>query len=234
MTRTARPKTASSTVRYRHIQLSGGAQAPAAPQHWNCAVGDYFCPLSLLPPFPTFFSSFPFLFCTGFVRNSASTSSVFSLSFGRHSRFLVSCLTTGAKRCVGFGPVSQLILFCPCFCWSPLGYFSLLPRSTVPPVPGTWVACAHAINPPPPKLENVARNTSRDLAPLPVKRRFCDLAGALGYSLKIPLLSWSSSLIPRRTAHTIPSISALKALFTYNPKHSPSWVCCRTKENDSH
>lgn len=36
----------------------------------------------------------------------------FSLHFGRHYRYLVSCLTAGAKRCVGFGP-PRFLLPCP-------------------------------------------------------------------------------------------------------------------------
>ena len=89
----------------------------------------------LLPVFPLFlflffffffffffFSFFSLLLTTGFSRNSASTSIAFSLSFGRHSRFLVSCLTAGAKRCVGFGPPSPFCassLLCYIF-YSPL------------------------------------------------------------------------------------------------------------------
>lgn len=68
------------------------------------------------------FLSFSLLLTTGVSRNSASTSIAFSLSFGRHSRFLVSCLTAGAKRCVGFGPPSPFCassLFCYIF-YSPL------------------------------------------------------------------------------------------------------------------
>ena len=89
----------------------------------------------LLPVFPLFlflffffffflffFPFFPLLLATGVSRNSASTSIAFSLSFGRHSRFLVSCLTAGAKRCVGFGPPSPFCassLLCYIF-YSPL------------------------------------------------------------------------------------------------------------------
>ena len=68
------------------------------------------------------FLSFSLLLTTGVSRNSASTSIAFSLSFGRHSRFLVSCLTAGAKRCVGFGPPSPFCassLLCYIF-YSPL------------------------------------------------------------------------------------------------------------------
>ena len=78
-------------------------------------------PVTLLFSF-LFFPFFPLLLTTGVSRNSASTSIAFSLSFGRHSRFLVSCLTAGAKRCVGFGPPSPFCassLLCYIF-YSPL------------------------------------------------------------------------------------------------------------------
>ena len=104
----------------------------------------------LLPVFPLFlflffffffflffFPFFSLLLTTGFSRNSASTSIAFSLSFGRHSRFLVSCLTAGAKRCVGFGPPSPFCassLFCYIF-YSPLFFAWIrlnLPRRGAP------------------------------------------------------------------------------------------------------
>ena len=101
----------------------------------------------LLPVFPLFlllffflffsFLSFSLLLTTGVSRNSASTSIAFSLSFGRHSRFLVSCLTAGAKRCVGFGPPSPFCassLFCYIF-YSPLFFAWIrlnLPRRGAP------------------------------------------------------------------------------------------------------
>ena len=84
-----------------------------------------------------FFPFFPLLLTTGVSRNSASTSIAFSLSFGRHSRFLVSCLTAGAKRCVGFGPPSPFCassLFCYIF-YSPLFFAWIrlnLPRRGAP------------------------------------------------------------------------------------------------------
>ena len=88
----------------------------------------YYCRFFLFScssSFSFFFFFFPFfslLLTTGFSRNSAPTSIAFSLSFGRHSRFLVSCLTAGAKRCVGFGPPSPFCassLLCYIF-YSPL------------------------------------------------------------------------------------------------------------------
>ncbi|EYE95141.1 uncharacterized protein EURHEDRAFT_67053 [Aspergillus ruber CBS 135680] len=65
-------------------------------------------------PFFSFFFSFssllsflPFLPSSqGLVATLPRYRSPFSFLFGRHSRFLVSCLTAGAKRCVGFGPPS--------------------------------------------------------------------------------------------------------------------------------
>lgn len=92
----------------------------------------YFIPRSPLPssffpsPSSSLFSSSP----TGLYRNPARHRSSFYLYFGRHSRYLVSCLTAGAKRCVGFGPPFSSPLFSIDFPHSSRWFL---------PVPGSWV-----------------------------------------------------------------------------------------------
>ncbi|KAL4955295.1 hypothetical protein BDW69DRAFT_121793 [Aspergillus filifer] len=190
-----------STVRYSYVPQSGGAQAPAAPLHSTRSLADAVSgaqqqqlTITTSALLARRSSSLPPSSSTshGFVRRSASTSSVFPLSLGRHSRYLVSCLTAGAKRCVGFGPFVAIDLFLPAFCLlrSLLGFFRSSSQTDCPSRSWYlgWLA-PRAIDPPPKARVHTVRNTSRDLAPLQVKRRFCDLAGALGYPFKIPLLS---------------------------------------------
>lgn len=57
----------------------------------------------------------------------------FSLHFGRHYRYLVSCLTAGAKRCVGFGPPFLFSLqFLGAALYSPDGPFSRVSTDAQP------------------------------------------------------------------------------------------------------
>jgi hypothetical protein len=146
------------------------------------------------PPllFPSPSSSLLSSSLTGLYHNPARHRSSFPLYFGRHSRYLVSCLTAGAKRCVGFGPPFS----------SPLSSidFSRSSRWFLP-VPGSWIyslndttTCKNNHDSAylpiflPPSLQfDLDKNfytLSCDSNLIQVERRFCDISsGALENSV---------------------------------------------------